>query len=136
MQSFLSHLQVNIRHETLPFYRDLMAFLGWGTLFESDTMLGVGSHETSLWFAAGAAETINNYDGPGVNHIAIGTATQADVDAAAAFLGERGVALLFETPRHRAEFSAPGQTYYQIMFESPDRILFEIVYMGSASPQA
>ena len=35
---------------------------------------------------------------------------------------------LFETPRHRAEFTnSPEQTYYQVMFETPDRILVEIV---------
>jgi len=41
------------------------------------------------------------------------------------------VALLFETPRHRPEFAqSPEQTYYQIMFETPDRILLEVVYIG------
>ncbi len=35
------------------------------------------------------------------------------------------------TPRHRPEFSqGPDQTYYQVMFESPDRVLFEVVYTG------
>ena len=35
------------------------------------------------------------------------------------------------TPRHRPEFSASEHdTYYQIMFESPDRVLFEVVYEG------
>ena len=39
--------------------------------------------------------------------------------------------LLFETPRHRPEFAeSDGHTYYQVMFASPDGILFEIVYVG------
>jgi hypothetical protein len=38
--------------------------------------------------------------------------------------------MLFETPRHRPEFSSEDSTYYQIMFESPDRILLEFVYTG------
>jgi hypothetical protein len=39
--------------------------------------------------------------------------------------------MLFDTPRHRPDFSqSPDHTYYQIMFESPDRILFEVVYTG------
>jgi hypothetical protein len=47
------------------------------------------------------------------------------------YLREHNVQPLFETPRHRPEFSAgPDQTYYQVMFESPDRILFEVVYTG------
>ena len=53
------------------------------------------------------------------------------MDATAEYLTKLGIAALFETPRHRAEFSAgEGQTYYQVMFESPDRILFEVVYTG------
>jgi hypothetical protein len=60
--------------------------------------------------------------------------SQADVDQVAAYLGERGVAALFETPRHRPEFSGDAsQTYYQVMFETPDRILVEVVYTGPKS---
>lgn len=66
-----------------------------------------------------------------MNHIGIGTESQADVDTAADYLTEHGVELLFETPRHRPEFSQSEEhTYYQVMFETPDRILVEIVYIG------
>ena len=69
-----------------------------------------------------------------MDHLGIGTASQADVDAVAAYLAERGVAALFETQRHRPEFGGgEEQTYYQVMFESPDRILFEVVYTGPKS---
>ena len=134
MQTSLGHLQVNVRPENLSFYKELMAFLGWETLYDGDTMLGVaGTNGASLWFVGEVSQATNDYDGPGVNHIGIGTETQADVDAAANYLTDRGVALLFETPRHRPEFSGDGHTYYQIMFETPDRILLEVVYTG---PQA
>jgi catechol 2,3-dioxygenase-like lactoylglutathione lyase family enzyme len=83
------------------------------------------------WFVGEAKAVSNDYDGPGLNHLAIGTATQADVDAMADYLRQQRVELLFETPRHRAEFTeGDDQTYYQVMFESPDRILFEVVYTG------
>ena len=53
------------------------------------------------------------------------------MDEVSAQLVARGVKMLFETPRHRPEFSmSPEETYYQIMFESPDRILWEVVYTG------
>ena len=65
------------------------------------------------------------------NHLGIGTVAPADVDALASYLTERGVELLFETPRHRPEFTgSEDQTYYQVMFETPDRILVEVVYTG------
>jgi catechol 2,3-dioxygenase-like lactoylglutathione lyase family enzyme len=135
MQTHFAHIQFNVHPENVPFYRDLMAFLGWQTLFESDGMLGVADKsDNSLWFIGQAKAVSNDYDGPGMNHLAIGAASQADVDAVTTYLTERGVALLFETPRHRPEFTeSETQTYYQVMFESPDRILLEVVYIGPKS---
>lgn len=132
MQTTLYHLQVNVRPANLQFYRDVMSFLGWTTLLDQDQFFGAGaSNGASLWFIGEVKDTANDYDGPGVNHIAIGAQSQADVDATAAYLAGRGVPALFETPRHRPEFSqGPDQTYYQVMFESPDRVLFEVVYTG------
>lgn len=142
MKTHLSHLQYWVRPEHMPFYRELMAFLGWETIMDGDVsaaqdgslpILGVGGAE-SVWFVGHVKPVQNDYDGPGLNHLAIGTETQADVDATVDFLRERGVEALFETPRHRPEFSmGEGNTYYQVMFETPDRILLEVVYTG---PQA
>ena len=132
MQTQLGHIQFNVRPENISFYRDLMAFLGWSTIYDGEGMLGVAGGAASLWFAGQVKEGVSNdYDGAGVNHLGIQTGAQADVDAAAAYLRERGVELLFETPRHRPEFSEDEQhTYYQIMFETPDRLLLEVVYQG------
>ena len=132
MESSLAHVQVNIRPENLGFYRELFGFLGWNTLYEAEGWLGVGGvNEASLWFVPETKSVANDYDGAGVNHLGISVGSQADVDAAAGYLQEKGVAALFETPRHRPEFAADeGQTYYQVMFESPDGVLFEVVYTG------
>lgn len=135
MQSHLGHIVFSVRPANLGFYKELMGFLGWKVLYEDDSMLGVGgAHNASLWFGRAIKDDhANDYDGPGVNHVAIHTATQADVDATVAYLTERGVASLFETPRHRPDFASAPETYYQVMFESPDRILFEVVYIGEKS---
>ena len=131
MQSHLGHLVFGVQPANMPFYKDLFTFLGWSTIYDSPDMCGFGDkNHVSLWFGAATKAGHNDYDAPGVNHIAIGTATQADVDAAAAHLRTKGIAMLFETPRHRPDFMPPPQTYYQIMFESPDQILFEVVYTG------
>ena len=132
MQTQFSHIQFNVRPENMPFYRDLLTFLGWRTMVDEDNYLGVGGkNRSSLWFAGQAKEVSNDYDGPGMNHIAIGTETPVDVDTAADYLREHGVKLLFETPRHRPDFAQSDEhTYYQVMFETPDRILVEIVYIG------
>jgi catechol 2,3-dioxygenase-like lactoylglutathione lyase family enzyme len=134
MPARLSHLQLNIRAEHLPFYSDLLGFLGWVTVYADETMLGVGDGGgTSLWFIGQARPVANDYDGPGMNHLGLGVDSIAAVDATVAYLSERGVARLFETPRHRPEFAAEGQTYYQVMFETPDRLLLEVVYQGPAN---
>jgi len=124
-------MQFNVQAESLPFYKDLFGFFGWKTEYEDDGTFGAsGTDGTSVWFIGGAKDVSNDYDGPGMNHLAIGAQSQADVDTAAAHLTGNGVEMLFETPRHRPEFSGEGTTYYQIMFESPDRILLEFVYTG------
>jgi predicted lactoylglutathione lyase len=58
--------------------------------------------------------------------------SQAAVDEMVNYLRKKGIPPLFNTPRHRPEFAdSPNDTYYQVMFETPDRILFEVVYIGS-----
>jgi catechol 2,3-dioxygenase-like lactoylglutathione lyase family enzyme len=130
-KSNVSHLQINIHPQHLGFYKDLFNFLGWSVLYDDANMLGVGCEKgTSLWFDTRVKAVANDYDGAGMNHLALSMETVADVDEVVAYLQQKNVQALFETPRHRPEFCAPGKTYYQVMFESPDRILFEAVYTG------
>jgi hypothetical protein len=135
MQSKFAHMQLNVQPANLPFYNDLFSRLGWKIMYSTKDMCAVSdTNGTSLWFLGIAKEVNNDYDGPGVNHLGIGVNAQEDVDTAANFLIERSVEQLFDTPRHRPDFSGDGpDTYYQVMFESPDRILFEIVYEGPKS---
>ncbi len=135
MQTNISHIQLNVHPTNLAFYKELMALLGWRTLYDDPALLGVAdSRGGSLWFDAHVKEVNNDYDGPGMNHLGIGAPAQADVDTVTAFLEDHGVPPLFGTPRHRPDFEPnPAQTYYQVMFESPDRILFEVVYTGPKS---
>jgi catechol 2,3-dioxygenase-like lactoylglutathione lyase family enzyme len=142
MQSDLSHIQFNVHPKNVPFYKDLLGFLGWNVIFEgtlpepgNEPMFGAASKgQISLWFLGQVTGAVNDYDGPGVNHLGIGVESPADVDAAAAHIAEWELPPLFDTPRHRPEFAqSPDHTYYQVMFESPDRILFEVVYVGPKS---
>lgn len=129
----LGHMQFNVRAENLPFYRDLFIFLGWNLIGEWPGMIGLGATDgQSLWFGSQVKAVSNDYDGPGLNHLAFAAASVADVDEAVAWLEVHRIAALFETPRHRPEFASDDQsTYYQVMFETPDRILLEIVYIGA-----
>jgi catechol 2,3-dioxygenase-like lactoylglutathione lyase family enzyme len=132
MKTQLGHVEVKIDTANSAFYKDLLQFLGWNTIWEGEGMLGLGGADgASLWFSAAVGGGANDYDRPGVNHLGISVSSQADVDATAAYLRSKSVPALFETPRHRPEFASNAdETYYQVMFESPDRVLFEVVYTG------
>jgi len=131
MKSTIGHVVFCIDPKNIPFYRELLEALGWAVWYEDANMLGVGCEQgSSLWFGP-AKPAANDYDGPGMNHLALAVDSQADVDEMVAYLKAHGVEALFDTPRHRPEFcSSPDKTYYQVMFTSPDKILFEVVYTG------
>lgn len=131
MKSTLGHLQVNIDSKNKGFYKDFLTFLGWKTLYEEPNMLGIeDEHHTSLWFTEPLKKEVNDYDGKGTNHYAFLVPGQKEVDNTVAYLKMKGIPALFETPRHRPEFSGKDGTYYQVMFETPDKLLFEVVYIG------
>src|SRR4051794_28615436 len=139
MRSHFAQIPFNVRAENLPFYRDLVGFLGWETILdggvEGGFFVASGENNEVLVFNGHANDAANDYDGRGMNHFAIGVNAQADVDATVAYLRECGVAPLFETPRHRPEIitgigGPEGHTYYQVMFASPDNLPLEVVYTG------
>jgi catechol 2,3-dioxygenase-like lactoylglutathione lyase family enzyme len=132
MRTFLAHVEIKVSPANLAFYKEFFAFAGWPVLHEDGHILGLGgTGDDSLWFAADANGAANDHDGPGMNHLGIGAPSIADVDTVVGWLKAKGMPALFETPRHRPEFAAgPDQTYYQVMFETPDGILFEVVYTG------
>ena len=132
----LFHLQVNIRPEHQSFYRELFGELGWTTIYDHPLVFAArGANGPALWFESIAKDVPFDYDGPGVNHIAIGAASASDVDEFAGWLRDSGIACLFSTPRHRPEFADETTDYYQVMFESPDGILFEFIYNGPMSSE-
>ena len=132
MKSKLGHLQINIDSKNLSFYKDLFAFLNWVVLYSDENMLGIGDgNKASLWFTTPLKDVKNDYDGIGMNHLAISVEKQSEVDQVVTYLKGKSIPTLFDTPRHRPEFSdSPQKTYYQVMFESSDNILFEVVYTG------
>lgn len=132
VHSTMGHIQFNIDPTNVGFYKELFDFLGWNVVAEDNTFLGTADENgASFWFVSALKPGDFDYDHFGVNHVAISTAKQKDVDAVTAFLQAKNVPALFDTPRHRPDFSGDGpDTYYQVMFESPDRLLFEVVYSG------
>lgn len=134
-KSTFGHMVVNIQGTNQSFYKDLFKFLEWKLLMEHPKVLGVeDENKVSLWFLDPIKNVDNDYDGIGMNHLAISSPSQAAVDETVVYLQKHDIKMLFETPRHRPEFcGSTDEAYYQVMFESPDRILFEVVYTGIRS---
>jgi hypothetical protein len=132
MKTYWNHVQINIDPVNRAFYKELFALFGWESWHEDEGMLGMGVEgKGSFWFASAPGKRPTDYDQLGVNHLGIRAEAQADVDTVAVFLRRRNVSPLFGTPRHRPEFAeGAGQTYYQVIFASPDNVLLEVVYIG------
>lgn len=133
MKSSFYHIQCNIDYTNVDFYKNLFEALGWSVIFENpEVVIGFTSGSTGdIWFAQSENAATQDYDDMGVNHLSIRVETKFDVDTIVSLLKEHKTATLFETPRHRSEFAdSTEHTYYQVMFESPDGILFEVVYIG------
>ena len=132
MNTFLGHLQINIDQKQIGFYKDFFSFLNWKFIYEDENAIGVlDKNGSSVWFIPAMNDVKNDYDGVGMNHLAIGASSQDEVDKTVAWLKEHDIPALFDTPRHRPDFSdSENDTYYQVMFESPDKVLLEVVYCG------
>ncbi len=131
MKSTLNHLQINIDFKNLSFYKELMSFLGWSIIIEADEVVGYTSGaQCDVWyFRTDNAEEANS-DRRGVSHIGFEVEHQLDVDEVTEFLSKYVIKPLYDTPRHRPEFSEAPKTYYQVMFETPDKVLMEVLYLG------
>lgn len=132
----LNHLQLNVSGDNLDYYRRLLTQLGFNVPETEGYVSGFGDG-VSLWFMPSEVAEKQDHDQRGVNHIAINADAVDDVDAAAAFLAELETEALFGTPQRRDDFIGGGETdYYQVMFRSPDGILFEVVYTGPLAKDA
>ncbi len=110
-----------------------MEFMGWNVIFETEGGIGYKCHTNGdLWFVEADKNEFTDYDAKGVNHISLRVSKMSDVDEIKDYLEKNNIEMLFDTPKHRPEFTvSENETYYQIMFESPDKILFEVVYIGT-----
>lgn len=133
MKSKLYHLQINVDFKSnSKFYKEFMTFMGWEIIFEADDMVGFKTQDSSdIWFIDAQKKEQTDYDKIGVNHLALRVEKESEVNDTIKFLEGYGIKTLFGTPRHRPEFAASeNETYYQIIFETPDKIQVEVVYIG------
>jgi len=132
MKASVYHVQINVRDAavSLPFYRDLLAYLEFRVVHEDRQFAGFSDGATALWLietdARHAADGFHRKR-MGLNHLAFQVARREDVDRFRdEFLTPRGIPELYDTPREFPEYT-PG--YYAVFFEDPDRLKLEVAYV-------
>jgi catechol 2,3-dioxygenase-like lactoylglutathione lyase family enzyme len=122
-------LVVSSIERSLPFYRDLLAPLGWHRISEVE-----GERGETIWYLVGPgtgiglreAQTEGDYDRyrVGLHHLALEAASRAAVDERADWLRERGAEIESGPEEYAYQ---PG--YYAVFFYDPDGIKLEIVHV-------
>ena len=124
-------LVVSSIERTLPFYRDLLAPLGFHRIGEVE-----GERGETIWYLSGAASAIGlreaqtPSEGPydryrvGLHHLALEAGSRVVVNERAAWLRGQGA----EIESGPEEYSyVPG--YYAVFFYDPDGMKLEIVHI-------
>jgi glyoxylase I family protein len=122
-------LVVSSIERSLPFYRDLLAPLGYHRISEV-----VGERGETIWYFGGAgtggglreAQTEGGYDRYrlGLHHLAFGAFSRSVVDERHEWL--RSVDATVESPPQEYTY-IPG--YYAVFFYDPDGLKLEIVHV-------
>jgi glyoxylase I family protein len=122
-------LVVSSIERSLPFYRDLLAPLGYHRITEVE-----GERGETIWYLGGPdvavglreAQTEGGYDRyrVGIHHVAFEAWSRGLVDERAAWLADNGAEI--ESPPQEYGY-LPG--YYAVFFYDPDGIKLEIVHV-------
>ena len=122
-------LVVSSIERSLPFYRDLLAPLGFHRIGEVE-----GERGETIWYLSGADCSIglreSQSEGPfdryrvGLHHLALEAASRAVVVERAGWLREQGAEIESGPEEY---FYSPG--YYAVFFYDPDGIKLELVHV-------
>ena len=118
---------------SLPFYRELLGYLEYQTVYQSDTVAGFSGRGADIWIiATHPAHAGHGFHRKrtGLNHLALRVLQREDVDRFRdEFMAPRKLGALYRTPREFPEYR-PG--YYAVFFEDPDRLKLEVVHVPAA----
>jgi catechol 2,3-dioxygenase-like lactoylglutathione lyase family enzyme len=122
----IAHVMLTVSNfdACLPFYEQLLAFLGLRPVFKTDGYLYCVGGRTAVGIVR--ADDLHRTERfvqqrIGLHHICFRARERADVDALHAFLGTLGAKIVH--PPEEGPW-APG--YYSVLFEDPDGIRLEM----------
>ena len=131
MKASLYHIQLNVSdaQRSLPFYKDLFAYLGYKIIDESIEHIGVSNETTDFWIIETEAQYKKvpfHRKNTGINHLAFNVGSKENVDKFyEEFLKKNTISALYESPKIFPEYSP---NYYAVFFEDPDQIKLEVMY--------
>ena len=133
IHSSVGHILLLIHdyEKNILLYREMFKYFGYEFSMDSEYGIGVQTGGPSVWVMKATDETKNNRDSNGLNHFGFHVESKEEVDTfIAEFLKPNNIKCLFDTPKDRPEFfdAEKGGEYYQVMFEFPGSVLFEVVY--------
>ena len=109
-------------------YIKFFEYIGHTLIWENENFFCINANAISIYFGNATTKIKNDRDSNGLNHIAFSVNSKNVItNIIDNFLKPNNIELLFGTPKSRPEFSEDDSDYYQIMFELPGDILFEIV---------
>jgi len=122
-------LVVSSIERSLPFYRDLLAPLGYHRISEvegerGETIWYLGGPDVALGLREAQTEGVHDRYRVGLHHVAFEAWSRAVVDERAAWLAEQGATI--ESGPDQYGYM-PG--YYAVFFHDPDGIKLEIVHV-------
>lgn len=134
----VSHVDICVSsvERSLPFYRDLLAPLGYRRVSEVE-----GERGETIWYLLGGRDAVglrqaqsshdDGYDRyrVGLHHLAFDADSRASVDERAAWLREQGAEI--ESGPEEYPYS---HGYYAVFFRDPDGIKLEIVHNPEEGP--
>ena len=132
MKASVYHVQLNVTDAgvSVPFYRELLAYLEYRVTHDGGDILGMSNGTTDFWILQTTADRAGagfHRKNPGLNHVAFRVGSAGDVDRFHdEFLKARGVPVLYGGPRDYPEYR-PG--YHAVFFEDPDRLKVEVAYI-------
>jgi len=125
----IAHIQltVNDLQRAMPFYEEVLAFMGMHAVVKNPEFLYMIGGRTAVAVARSSAENraaVFDQRRIGLHHVCFRARSREDVDALYAFLRERDVKIV--RPPEEGTW-APG--YYSLLFEDPEGIRLEVNYV-------
>lgn len=125
----IAHIQltVNDLQRAMPFYEEVLAFMGLQAVVKNPELLYMIGGRTAVAITRSSPENRGaafDQRRIGLHHVCFRARSRDDIDALHAFLRERGVKIV--RPPEEGTW-APG--YYSLLFEDPEGIRLEVNFV-------